>query len=66
MKFAQRPKNKPIGATTTRLSPRLVHEILCRRAYQKVKTINPSIPPWLDIPPSQTRATESGSGNISG
>jgi hypothetical protein len=38
----------------------LVHERWCRRANHQVKMVRPRMPPWLAMPPSQTRKNHEG------
>jgi len=60
MKLAQRPKNRPIGATGATRSPSLSMSIRFWRANRATAAQTPRKPPWKDMPPSQILKTASG------
>ena len=61
MKLAMRPKNNPADPTVTMRSVRWSKRIFADRLNQARAKTTPTIPPWLAMPPSQTRKKLSGS-----
>ena len=54
MKFAIRPKKRPIGIAAVMMSENAKSGILRARVNNRMAIVTPSAPPWNDIPPCQT------------
>ncbi len=60
MKFASRPKNRPIGVAAAQTSSTLQESAPTLRANSTMATIEPIRPPWNAMPPFQTAGISSG------